>query len=298
MEKAFKQIVKQGIAMPSELEETITRVKELGPEVKQFKSKKAEDVTEEEAETLADNLNELCEIGVTLEEWGGQVPQFMELGAKMKQVTKDLKKVKSDVSRTAKVAARSKFDIALKGDEINEAFEALKTTLDDVNASTDFDGKNGMINEFYNQFRDIYDTIGMINSLQNTTKAKTEWSKRVKENVRIVNQISKDATLDKEEVTAKSDEIKAKIDELSVALAKKPIDRDEIKWVFEDLKTLQSEFTDIADQVRGVNSALPKVSATKFDTSQFKNFSVFSEFCGVSFEYDDEEEVLEDEYTE
>lgn len=289
MQRAFVQLVRQGVAMPEELVQTIVRVKELGSGMNDFKNRKAEDVTDEEAETFTDNMNELCEMGLTLEDWGNQVPQFFQIGAKMKQVSKDLKKATSDVKLAVKAAVRSKFDIADKGDELNGAIETLKTTMGDANASTDFEEKDWKINEFYDQFRDIYDTIGVINALQNTTKAKTEWGKRVKTNAGIVSQLSKNAELDVSELAAKDDEIKAKVAELTPALAKKPMDRDEVKWIFEDLKSLYAEFIDIADQLRGVNSALPKVQVTKFNTSQFKNFGVFSQFCGVSLQEDNNE---------
>lgn len=284
MQRAFMQLAQQGVVMPEELAQTIARVKELGPAMNDFKNRKAENVTDEEAETLTDNVSELCEIGPTLEEWGDKVPQFLQIGAKMKQLSKDLKKAKSDVKLAVKAAARSKFGISDKVDELNGAFEALKVTSDDAIASTDFDEKDGKINEFYDQFQDIYDTIGVINALQNTAKAKTEWGRRLKTNTNTISQLSKNAELDVSELVAKNDEIKTKVDELSPALAKKPIDRDEVKWIFEDLKARQSEFIDIADQLSGVKSALPKVQAVKFDTSQFKNFSAFSQFCGVSNE--------------
>lgn len=296
MENAFKQLVKQGIAMPSDLVETIARVKEISPEITKFQNKKAPDVTDEEAETLSDNLVEVCEIGSTLEEWGNQVPQFFQFGAQMKQMSKDLKKAQSAVKLAVKSAARSKYDIADKGDELNEAIAALKVSNDDAIASTNFDERDWKIDEFYDQFRDIYDTIGVINALQNTANAKLEWGRRVKDNVKTISAISKleGAESGVEELTAKNDEVKAKVDELNVALVAKPLDRDEVKWDFEDLKILQSEFTDIADQLRGANSAIPKVQATKFNTSQFKNFTVFSQFCGVTEENDeeDDEELL------
>ena len=164
-------------------------------------------------------------------------------------------------------------------------------TSDDAMASTDFDGKDGKFNEFYDQFQDIYDTIGVINSLQNTAKAKVEWGKRVKNNASTISKLES-AGSDVSELVAKNDEVKAKLDELNPALAKKPIDRDEVKWIFEDLKSRQAEFVDIADQLRGVKSSLPKVQTVKFDASQFKNFGAFSQFCGVPLQDGNEEEIL------
>lgn len=284
MQRAFVQLAQQGVAMPEELAQTIVRVKELGSEMNDFKNRNAENVTDEEAETLTDNANELCEMGLTLEDWGNQVPEFLQIGARMKQLSKDLKKAKSDVKLAVKAAARSKFGISDKADELNSAFEALKVTSDDAIASTDFDEKNGKINEFYDQFQDIYDTIGVINALQNTAKAKAKWGKRVKANANTISQLGKNAELDVSELVAKNDELKAKFDELNPALAKKKIDRDEVKWIFEDLKGRQAEFVDIADQLRGVASALPKIQSVKFDTSQFKNFGAFGQFCGISQE--------------
>lgn len=294
MQRAFIQLAGQGVAMPEELAQTIARVKELGPEMNDFKNRNAENVTDEEAATLTDNASELCEIGPTLQEWGDQIPSFLQLGAKMKQMTKDLKKAKSDVKLAVKAAARSKFGISDKVDELNGAVDALKTTMDDASASTDFDEKDGKFNEFYDQFQDIYDTIGVINALQNTAKAKVEWGKRVKTNARTVSQLTS-AGSDVAELATKSDEVKARVAELSSALAKKPIDRDEVKWIFEDLKTLQSGFVDIVDQLRGVKSALPKVQTVKFNTSQFKNFGAFSQFCGVPQQEDNGEEVPDSE---
>lgn len=291
MQRAFIQLAQQGIAMPEELAQTIVRAKELGPNMNDFKNKNAENITDDEALTLTDNTNELCELGSTLEEWGDKVPEFLQIGAKMKQMTKDLKKAKSDVKLAVKAAARSKFGISDKVDELNGALEALTVTSDDAMASTDFDGKDGKFNEFYDQFQDIYDTIGVINSLQNTAKAKVEWGKRVKNNASTISKLES-AGSDVSELVAKNDEVKAKLDELNPALAKKPIDRDEVKWIFEDLKSRQAEFVDIADQLRGVKSSLPKVQTVKFDASQFKNFGAFSQFCGVPLQDGNEEEIL------
>ncbi|MEK9132169.1 MAG: hypothetical protein AAB606_00460 [Patescibacteria group bacterium] len=279
IEKTFKTLAKQGVDTPSDLSETIARAKEINPEIVKFKNSKAENVTDEEAGTLTDNMNEMCGISSTLEDFGNRVPQFLQLGAKMKQASADLKKAKSDVVRAAKVATRSKFDISDKAEELNGAVDALKTTLDDVGASTDFDEKDYKINEFYDQFQRIYDTIGVINALQNTSKAKVEWTRRVKLNSSTISLLSKKAELDTSELVAKNDEIKAKVDELGVTLVKKPIDRYEIKLVFEDLKSLNTEFIYIADQLSGINSALPKVKVAKFDTSQFKKTGAFSQFC-------------------
>ena len=121
MQRAFIQLAQQGIAMPEELAQTIVRAKELGPNMNDFKNKNAENITDDEALTLTDNTNELCELGSTLEEWGDKVPEFLQIGAKMKQMTKDLKKAKSDVKLAVKAAARSKFGISDKVDELNGA---------------------------------------------------------------------------------------------------------------------------------------------------------------------------------
>ncbi len=293
MEKTFQQIVKNGIAMPSELEESILRVKEISPEIMKLQNRKVDDITDDEIFTLMDNLSELCEIGPTLQEWSDQIPSFLQLGVKMNQLSKDLKKATSDVKLAVKAATRSKFGLSDKGDELNSAIEALKGMKDESIAITDFDEKDGKINEFYDQFQDIYDTIGVINALQNTAKAKVEWGKRVKANASTINKLQ-NAESDVSELVAKNDEVKTKVDELNLALVKKPMDRDEIKWIFEDLKSRQAEFVDIADQLRGVKSALPKVQAVKFDPSQFKNFDAFSPFCGVSLETNNEEEVPEE----
>lgn len=292
MEKAFQQVAKDGVATPAELAQTMARVKEIRPEIVKFQNKKAENITDEAAEMLADNLNELCEIGLTLTEWGEQLPQFLQISARMKQSTKDLKRAKSDVKLAVKAAARSKYGLSDKVEELNGAIEALKTTLDDAVEIISLDEKGEKINEFYDQFQDIYDAIGVINALQNVGQARTQWNKRVIENTRIINQLKR-AKFDVAELAVMNDEVRAKLDELKTALAKKPLDRDEVKGLFEDLRVFQSEFIDLADQLRGVKSALPKVQAAKIDTAQFKNFGAFSQFCGVPQTNDNGEEVLE-----
>lgn len=292
LEKAWQQIVKGGIALPEDLAQIISRAKEISSGIKKFQNKKAENLTDEEAETLADNMGEMCEGGATLEEWGDQIPQLLQASAKTQQAAKDLKRVKSDVALAVKAATRSKYGIADKAPELNEAFGALKAMLSEAIVASDFEEKVGKISDFYTRFQDIYDTVGLINALQNVQKAKTDWGKRVTDNTRTISQLGK-AKLDVVELIAKNDEIKVKLSELKTALARKPNDRDEVRGVFEDLKTLQAEFVDITDQLRGVQSALPKVVVAKFDTAQFKNFSVFSQFCGVTQSNDGGEEVVE-----
>lgn len=292
MEKAFQQVAKDGVATPAELAQTMTRVKEIRPEIVKFQNKKAENITDEAAEMLADHMSEMCEIGLTLAEWGEQLPQFLQISARMKQATKDLKRAKSDVARAVKAAARSKYGLSNKVEELNGAIETLKTTLGDAVEITGLDEKGEKINEFYDQFQDIYDAIGVINALQNVGQARTQWNKRVNENTRLINQLKR-AKLDVAELAVMNDEVRAKLDELKTALAKKPLDRDEVKGLFEDLRIFQSEFIDLADQLRGVKSALPKVPAAKIDTAQFKNFGAFSQFCGVPEQSDNGEEILE-----
>src|SRR3989339_827732 len=166
LERNFKQIAKDGVAMPTDLVQTIAKVKQIRPEIMKFRNKKVEGITNEQAEIFMGNMGEMCQLGLTLEEWSGQLNKYLLLGAKTKRMLNDLKQVKIDVARAVKVAVSSKYGLSDKADELNEAMSALKTTSDGVMASGDLDEKDQKISEFYDQFKNVYDMIWMIHTLQ------------------------------------------------------------------------------------------------------------------------------------
>jgi len=125
----------------------------------------------EQAEALTGYASEMCGAGATLEEWGGRLPQYLLLSAKMKRVSKDLKQAKIDAGRTVKIALSSKYGLSDKAEELNEAVEALQTISNDFIATDDLDEKDRKMNEFYNQFQSIYNMIWTINALQNAGQA-------------------------------------------------------------------------------------------------------------------------------
>jgi len=171
IEGAFRQIAKDGVVMPEDLKQTVAKVKEVRPEIMKFRNKKAENLTSEQAEALTGYASEMCGAGATLEEWGGRLPQYLLLSAKMKRVSKDLKQAKIDAGRTVKIALSSKYGLSDKAEELNEAVEALQTISNDFIATDDLDEKDRKMNEFYNQFQSIYNMIWTINALQNAGQA-------------------------------------------------------------------------------------------------------------------------------
>lgn len=245
-QKQIARLTKQGITVPAEIAENITKITTLMQTLKATDNFQDAQDQMQELPDLMDSLNEQRMTLEKLSRW----PQTL------KQADRTVKQLDRSLTQNKSLAAR----LSKKGYDISELvakFESGVQTMKDSRAKaielikTDPDSAFDEIeNNLFEQMDDLMQSDRTIKELGNLSAFNSSFKRGIAEGQSMINKLKR-MKIDTTDLVAKLAELKAKATEINAVIKQKPIDADSIVGIFEELDWMRQDFQSATSELMG-----------------------------------------------
>lgn len=259
MKTAYAKLEKQGVAAPAECLDAIAKAEALKTELDAVDLTKIED-----PDALMEKMSGMMDIGPTMQECGPQIQELFNVVGMIKDADKRMKEITRAVNRAKSVAKRSKVDLSDTVAQLDSELIALTQQLADAKAKTNPTEKREALEDFFEGMQKIFDTVGIVEGLSNAGRIRQQFAAELRQfNSRIT--ALKRKKEDTSGLEATYGELKAKFDEMTAALARRPLDQEELFSLMEEYNELRQSFREQLDELTGQESELPQVQGERFN---------------------------------
>lgn len=246
IQKQIDRLTKQGIAVPAEISDTISKITGIISTLKL--SDNFQDV-QDQMQDLPDLMQTFDDQRMTLEKLSRWPQTLKQANQIIKQLNRTLAQNKNLSLRLAKNGFDindivSKFEASVQAmkDSRDKAVELIKT---DPDAAYD-----ELQNNVFEQVDDIMQSDRTIKELGNLSRFKSSFKSGLAEGQSMIRKL-KSQKIDTSDLEAKLEEIKGKATEINSIISQKPIDTEAIVGVFEELDTMRQDFQSAASDLMG-----------------------------------------------
>lgn len=253
-EKQVARLVKQKLAVPAELTDNLTKIKEAIALVKNAK-------TWDEVETAG--LEDMQDLFMNLDQSRQQLEMLARWPQTLKQVNNELNRLTREVKRTKTVVTRlAKQGIDLTGVFAN--FESSVIKLKEVRdgavatmaAGNAEDAFNALQDDFFGQMDDVMESQQIINTISNLGRFTSDFKRQITSAQNQIKAIAR-KKLPTAELQEILDQAKAKGNEVIAIIKSKEIDEDAIMGLLQELEDLQQQFDEKVMEITGTEVDMP-----------------------------------------
>ena len=272
-DKQILKLTKQGIAVPAECSDNLTKVKTVIAAVKTAETFEA--VQEAGIEDIQDSMQSLNDCRQQLEMLARWPQTIKQLNSEVKRLESALKRDKSIVAKLSKQG----IDLS---DEYN-AFEAAINQLKSVRDGADSKMKSGdsegafsdLEDGFFGSMQDVWEKDRIIQTMSNLGRFTSDFKRGVADAQRTIKALKRKKvdTSALEDIMA---EVQSKGQEVFTLLKTKPIDEDAVMSDLQELEDLRQQFESAAQELTGSQTAMPwEKGPQQFKQIQGVDFSQF-----------------------
>ena len=247
-EKQIAKLAKKKVTVPENIAVNLEKVKAIIADIKSGKMENAEDIF--------DTMQELDQSRGQLEMIARWPQTVKEMNKELKNLTRELKRVKTIVVRLAK----KDIDLTANYDEFASAITKLKAVKDDANAKMaagEFEEAFELVqNDFFGQMEDTWQGQKIIMIMSNLGRFNVDFTRgiaRAQKQIKALERKKID-TAELKDLLAQSKDGGAEVKKM---FKTKPIDPDSIIAVLEELDDLRQEFDQMMAELTGVEEDMP-----------------------------------------
>ena len=253
-DKQIAKLTKQGIAVPTECADNLTKIKGIITAVKVAETFEA--VQEAGVEDIQDSMQSLNDCRQQLEMLARWPRTIKQLNSEVKRLESALKRDKSIVAKLLK----KEIDLSEEYGAFENAVSGIKAVRDEAISkikSGDSEGAFSMLEEeFFGAMQDVWEKDRIIQTMSNLGRFTSNFKRGIADEQRTIKSLkrSKVDTSTLEDLLAQSQE---KGQELIVILKTKPIDEDAVMSGLQELEDLRSQFDNARQELSGKEESRP-----------------------------------------
>ncbi len=270
-EKQVERLKKQGVPIPAEMAEDLTKAKTIIVAVKNAKSW-------EDAEAAGiEDLKELFD--EKLSGYGESLEQLARWPQTVKQVDAELKRLTTALGRAKKIVDR----LGKKGSDFTSEYQAFETAIKELRSVRDDaaskakddieEAFNVLEEQFFGQVEEVWQHMRTIETVEQLAKFVKNFEREFKQGIqdarRRISKLKrmKNNVTELEDLLKQAQEKGAEIREL---FKKKPIDEEAFSEAYQELEGVKQQFDEQAQELEGVEELMPWETGEK----QFKNLKL------------------------
>ncbi len=266
MQKMVARLEKQlggTVGIPPELKAALAKAPEVLALIKNAKS----------AEELEEAMNDVQDIGETMQDWGPRLGDLMRLQQMLKQGERELRNLQRSVSR-AQTYAKRNAAVADAAAELKSMYDEAAAALAEAKAlaKTDAEGALDKIeNGFYGNMEEFWNKVAFVDMAQNLSRGITKANSDLRRAEQAITKLQKKLGVEKTaELKAMVAELKAKVAEVKKLGSQRPVDIEAFQAAGEEL---WDQFVELQNRLAelGVSFYVPTIQSqagVKFELPQ------------------------------
>lgn len=246
-EKQVQKLIKQKLAVSEEITTNLEQVKALIADIKNGKMDDAENIFEL-MQTLDEHRGEL----EMLARWPQTVKQ---MNNELKNLTRELKKVKPIVDRLAKKGIDLATTYSNFESGINKLTEVKNSAVAKVSENAE-EAFEMVQNDFFGQMEDVWENHKIIMTMSNLGRFNSDFKQGVAQSNQQIKALKR-KKIDTSELEDMLEQAKAKGEEAKELFKAKPLDPDAIIDILEEMQNLKQDFDQKVAELTGTEETMP-----------------------------------------